>query len=339
MKDLDKKENVEKIDRIRSRMFCNQLKQVLLGEAHNSLDDQARILVAHPASPILSEATFLSWWDGSRRIQRGKLQKSDAVVPLISRWFELEHIGSPMQRHMGALRTMCTEYGDGDWVKRKGKRIDDGVAASESIWSTLWSIDLCPSNGTLSMSWQLEQIGIFLGRPTLRYADDLNRVRAEAGLINGYAFEVTDAARAAYASQSDSGLFRFLLALLFEPKYNEQPWWPLLALDIGSAAAHCRARISVGAGDPYNVYGARDLNWVFIVSRALWSDDKGFVGSLLHSARAVGLEVGAKEFCKQLIELRETYRYMVSRCGVSQEEIALVARPEIDYVDEAKNKK
>ncbi|TAK93506.1 MAG: hypothetical protein EPO09_12440 [Aquabacterium sp.] len=339
MTESDQKENLEKIDRIRSRMFCNQLKKVFLGDAHDCRDAQAKALIVHPASPVTSEATFLSWWHGSRKIQKNKLELADLAVPTISRWFELEHIGSPMQRHMGALRTLSLEVGNGDWVQRKRKRIDEGVAAAQSIWATIWALDQLHTDGCLSMAWQLEQLGAVLGQPSLRYADDVSRVRVESGLINGYAFEVTAGARASYASQNESGLFRFLLSLVFEPDVNEQPWWPLLTLDIGAAAAHCRARMSVDLRDPYTVFGASDLNWVFIISRALWCDEHTFIGSLPSSSKSVSAEVSISRFVKQMQELRKTYQSLVNEHGVNHDEISSVARPETDYVEEAKNRR
>lgn len=335
MNEVKKKRVLERVERIRSRLFCNQLSLALLGASHDFDQCKASELIAHPASPVKSEATFMSWWNGTRKIQRRSLENADQAVPAISRWFTFEHIGSPMQRHLGALRTLSLEVGHGDWIHRKRKRIDDGVASAQAIWSTFWAVDHCPQSGPLSMGWQLKKLGKKLSEPTYRYADELCRVRAEAGLFNAHAFDVTNEARASYASRNESGLFRFLFALLFELEVDAQQWWPLLVLDLGTAAAHCRARMSVDARDPYTVYGARDLNWIFTISRALWAGEKSFVGSLPSSARSVSLDVSVNQFVKRLLQLRGTYQSLVNSCGVSHTELAMVARPETDYVTEA----
>lgn len=339
MKKSEEKKVIERIERIRSRMFCHQLSLALLGVSHDFDIRKARELTAHPASPVKSETTFMSWWNGNRRIQGKSLENADQAVPAISRWFDFEHIGSPMQRHLGALYTLSREVGDDKWVQRKCKRIEDGLYSAQAIWSTLWAVDQCPQSGPLSMAWQLEKIGKKLSEPTYRYADGLSRVRAEAGLINAYAFDVSDGARASYASQNESGLFRFLLALVFEEAVEVQPWWPILVLDIGTAAAHCRARMGVDARDPYSVYGARDVNWVFIISRALWAPEETFIGSLPASADSVRVEININRFVKQLLELRKTYKSLVNMSGGDFEELSIVAKADTDYVTDAAERK
>lgn len=339
MKKDEKKKFVERIERIRSRIFCNELSLALMGVSHDFDIYKAGELTAHPASPVTTPKTIMSWWNGTQKIRGKSLEKADQAVPGISRWFDFEHIGSPMQRHLGALYTLSREVGDEKWVQRKCKRIEDGIYSAQAIWSTLWAVDQCPHSGPLSMAWQLEKIGKKLSEPTFRYADGLSKVRAEAGLINAYAFDVSDGARASYASQNESGLFRFLLALVFEEAVEMQPWWPILVLDIGTAAAHCRARMGVDARDPYSVYGARDLNWVFIISRTLWASDEAFIGSLPASADSVRNEVHTHHFVKQLLELRKTYQSLVSRAGGNYEELSIVAKADTDFVTDAAERK
>lgn len=331
---------LERIERIQSRMFCSELSLALMGALPHDFDiRKARELTAHPASPITTDTTFMSWWNGSQKIRGKSLEKADQAVPGISRWFKFEHIGNPMQRHLGAVYTLSREFGDEKWLHRKRKRIEDGVASAQTIWSTFWAIDHCPQSGPLSMDWQLQKLGKKLAEPSYRYSDDLSRVRAESGLINAYSFEVSDGARASYASQNESGLFRFLLSLIFEPEAEAQPWWPILVLDVGTAAAHCRARMSIDERDPYTVYGAEDLNWVFIISRVIWGDERKFIEIFLSNAESLEEGVGVKHFLRQLLELRNTYQSLVKEFGGSYDEISIIAKADTDYVTDAAERK
>lgn len=339
MKIDENKKLIERIERIRSRMFCNQLSMALLGVPHDKSQRIASDLVSHPDSPVKSEATFISWQEGTRKIQRSSLRKADQVVPAISRWFEFEHIGCPMQRHMGALYTLSREFGEDDWIDRKCKRIEEGVASAQAIWSAFWAVDQCPQSGPLSMNWQLGKLGRMLAEPSYRYADALNRARAEMGLINAYAFEVSDCARATYASQNESGLFRFLLALLFESEVEAQQWWPIIVLDIGAAVAHCRARMSVDERDPYTVYGAQDLKWVFIISRVLWGEEKTCIECLLSNAYSMGEDIGFQRFVSQLLKMRNAYQSLVTAWGGNYEELSIVAKVDTDFVTDAAERK
>lgn len=339
MKEGKEKKLLERIERIRSRMLCHELSLALMGRSHGFDLRKAGELTAHPASPVSTDTTFMSWWNGAQKIRGKSLEKADQAVPGISRWFKFEHIGNPMQRHLGALYTLSCEFGDEKWLHRKRKRIEDGVVSAQTIWSTFWAIDHCPQSGPLSMDWQLQKLGKKLAEPSYRYSDDLSRVRAESGLINAYSFEVSDGARASYASQNESGLFRFLLSLIFEPEAEAQPWWPILVLDVGTAAAHCRARMSIDERDPYTVYGAQDLNWVFIISRVIWGDERKFIEILLSNAESLEEGVGVKHFLRQLLELRNTYQSLVKEFGGSYDEISIIAKADTDYVTDAAERK
>lgn len=330
---------LERIERIQLRMFCNELSLALMGVSHDFDIHKAGELTAHPASPVTTPKTIMSWWNGTQKIRGKSLEKADQAVPAISRWFNFEHIGNPMQRHLGGMYTLSHEPGDEQWLHQKRKRIENGVASAQSIWSTFWAVDQCPQSGPLSMAWQLQKLGRNLPAPTYRYADDLSRVRAEIGLMNAYSFDVSDGARASYASQNESGLFRFLLNLIFEPEAEAQSWWPILVLDVGTAAAHCRARMSIDERDPYTVYGAQDLNWVFIISRVLWGDEKALIGCLLSNAESLGEVISVKRFIRQLLELRNTYQSLVKDFGGSYEEISIVAKADTDYVTDAAERK
>lgn len=339
MEDDEKKKLIKRIERIQSRMFCNELYRTLMKVSDDFEIHKAADLTAHPASPVTTPKTIMSWWNGTQKIRGNSLEKADQSVHGISRWFDLEHIGSPMQRHLGAIYTLSYEFDEGGWIHKKSKRIEDGVSSAQAIWSTFWAVDQCPCSGPLSMMWQLEKMGKKIPEPTYRYADGLSKVRAEAGLINAYAFEVSNEARASYASQNESGLFRFLLALIFEPEVEGQQWWNLLVLDIGAAAAHCRARMSVDERGPYTVYGAQDLKWIFIISRALWASDEAFIGSLPASADSVRSEVHTHHFVKQLLELRKSYQFLVNEAGGNYEELSIVAKADTDYVNDAAERK
>lgn len=339
MKKNKEKKLLERIERIRSRMLCHELSLALMGRSYDFDLRKASELTDNPASPVSTGTTFMSWWSGVQKIRGDSLEKADQTVPGISRWFNLEHIGSPMQRHLGAIYTLSREFGEGDCIHQKCKRIEDGVASAQAIWSTFWAVDQCPRSGPLSMVWQLEKMGKKLSEPTYRYADGLSKVRAEAGLINAHAFEVSNGARASYASQNESGLFRFLLALIFEPEVEDQQWWPILVLDIGAAAAHCRARMSVDERDPYTVYGAQDLKWVFIISRVLWGNEKTCIECLLANAESVDEEIGAQRFVRQLLMMRNTYQSLVKEWGGDYEELSIVAKADTDYVADAAERK
>lgn len=339
MKKNKEKKLLERIERIRSRMLCHELSRALMGVSLDFDIHKAGELTAHPESPVATPKTVMSWLNGVQKIRGKSLEKADQAVPGIGRWFDLEHIGSPMQRHMGAIYALSREFGKDGWINKKRKRIDDGVASAQAIWSTFWAVDQCPSSGPLSMAWQLEKLGKKLSEPTYRYADGLSKVRSEAGLINAYAFEVSNEVRASYASQNESGLFRFLLALIFEPGVEDQQWWPILVLDIGAAAAHCRARMSVDERDPYTVYGAQDLRWVFIISRVLWGTEKTCIECLLANAESVDEDIGAQRFVRQLLGIRNTYKSLVTEWGGNYEELSIVAKADTDYVSDAAERK
>jgi len=339
MEDDEKKKLLKRIERIRSRMFCTELFRALMGVSHDFEIHNAGDLTAHPASPVTTPKTIMSWWNGAQKIRGDSWEKADQSVPGIGRWFDLEHIGSPMQRHLGAIYTLSCEFDEGEWILQKCKRIEGGVSSSQAIWSTFWAVDQCPRSGPLSMVWQLEKMGKKIPEPTYRYADGLSKVRAEAGLINAYAFEVSNEARASYASQNESGLFRFLLALIFEPEVEDQQWWPLLVLDIGTAAAHCRARMSVDERDPYTVYGAKDLRWVFIISRALWGNEKTCIECLLANAETVDEEIGVERFVRKILAMRNTYQSLVKEWGGNYEDLSIVAKADTDYVADAAERK
>jgi hypothetical protein len=96
--------------RARMRAWCNQLKSVLLGAAHDPGLSQAYRVVQTADCPIDSPATWLSWWDGEAIPRPTHIAAANLISPGSAELLDLTEMRTPVSRHLLALDIVNTLF-------------------------------------------------------------------------------------------------------------------------------------------------------------------------------------------------------------------------------------
>lgn len=92
------------------RTWCNQLKSVLLGAAHDPGLSQGYRVVQTADCPIDSPATWTSWWEGEAVPRPTHIAAANLISPGSAELLDLTEMRTPISRHFLALDIVNTLF-------------------------------------------------------------------------------------------------------------------------------------------------------------------------------------------------------------------------------------
>jgi len=323
---------VKQAEKVRQRAFCCVVKRRVMGDAADPWVDQAEEVAAAPlGNPcasddneqfLVSEAqTFRDWWSGTRSPQRKRVAKR---LPEALQWLEDGHLGSPVQRHLEVLSAfaMCAESA-ADVVARRN-RLETMREACNRAWAVLTSSS--PQTDTVLSSVAKWLLGAsVLPPPSLRHADDSDRLRLAGGALNPYVFEVPADVRRSFASTDRFGLLRFLLRLSAALPVADAWWHQAWVFDVASMLLLARASLVDRLTPTPGEHLGELYQPVVMAGRAIWDHEVGMTTAMLAAPTLPEFEHG--QWTMLLAWLRGAYYDELATLGLRFEDLYPITQP------------
>jgi hypothetical protein len=323
---------VEQAEKVRQRAFCNAVKRRVLGDAADPWVDQAEEVAAAPlGNPgasdgnerfLVSEAqTFRDWWSGTRSPQRKRVIER---LPEALQWLEDGHLGSPVQRHLEVLSAFAMRAESAADVVARRNRLKTMREACNQSWAVLTSS--CPQTDLVMRFPAGRLLGASeLPPPSLRYADERDRLRLACGGLNPYSFEVPADVRRSFSSADRFGLLRFLLRLSAALPVADAWWHQAWVFDVASMLLLARASL-VDRLTPMPVEQLGELYQpVVMAGRAIWDHEVGMTTPMLMAPTLPEFEHG--QWTMLLGWLREAYYDELAKLGLRFEDLYPITQP------------
>lgn len=217
------------------RALCNDVKAALLTDLHDPNDAQADFVVACPASPAKDGKTWLSWWNGSAKMQAASKAACDRIDRNASRWIEFPYLGGAVQRHFAVLDAVLMSDD-----QKRAKSASECLAAISVAWS------LFTSSAALREGQTDNCVRLLAGKtvsltPSLRYADDRAIRLVRLGLNNPFHYDLPCAQVRSGTCRTAEGMLRFLLGLTGHLSEVPPEFFTSVVFDIASCVALVRA--------------------------------------------------------------------------------------------------
>jgi len=310
----------------------NAVKQTLLGAAANPLLDQADEVAAAPLGVngikgkkptfLVSEPqTFRDWWDGQRSPQRARIADR---MPEALPWLEDGHLGTSVQRHLEVLVAFSMRTDSVADISARRIRLDAMREACNQAWAVFTSGG---PQSSLSLSFTAKRLNgaTELPSPTLRYADERDRLHVSYGSVNPYVFDTPTDVRRSYSAGDRFGLLRFLLRLAAAQPVDGA-WWQLpWVFDVASLVLLARASLA----DRLTPLPGEQLGELFqpvaVLGRALWDHEVGMWTPMLREPTLHEFEHA--QWTLLLGWLRENYYKELARLGLQFEDLYPITQP------------
>lgn len=323
---------VKQAEKVRQRAFCNAVKRRVLGDAADPWVDQAEEVAAAPLDNagatggkhqfLVSEAqTFRDWWAGARSPQRARVADR---LPEALPWLADGHSGAPVQRHLEVLSAFAMRAESPADVAARRKRLETMREACNQAWAVLTSgspqTDLVmrfPAGRLLGASE--------LPPPSLRYADNRDRLRLACGGLNPYSFEVPADVRRSFSAADRFGLLRFLLRLSAAQPVTDAWWRQAWIFDVASLLLLARASLVDGLTPTPGEQLGELYQPVVIVGRAIWDHEVGMTSPMLMAPTLPEFEHG--QWTMLLGWLREAYYDELATLGLRFEDVYPITQP------------
>lgn len=323
---------VKQAERVRQRAFCNAVKRRLLGDATDPWADQAEEVAAAPLGTVgapggkhrslVSEAqTFRDWWDGQRSPQRARVTDR---LPDALPWLVDGHLGSPIQRHLEVLSAFAMRAESAADVASRRARLDVMREACNQSWAVLTST--APQTDRVLQFAAGRLLGASeLPPPSLRHADDGDRLRLACGGLNPYSFEVPADVRRSFSSADRFGLLRFLLRLAAAQPVEVAWWRQAWIFDVASMLLLARASL-VERPTPMPGEQLGELYQpVVVAGRAVWDHEVGMTTPMLLAPTLPEFEHG--QWTMLLGWLRKAYYDELAQLGLRFEDLYPITQP------------
>lgn len=319
-------------ERIRLRAFCNAAKRRVLGDAADPWTDQADEVAAAPLvgadaqgglhQSLVSEAqTFRDWWAGARSPQRKRVDKR---LPEALQWLEDGHLGSPVQRHLEVLSAFAMRAESASDVAARRARLESMREACNRAWAVVTSSS--PQTDMVMRSAAKWLLGASeLPPPSLRHADDSDRLRLAGGALNPYVFEVPADVRRSFASADRFGLLRFLLRLSAAQPVADAWWHQAWVFDVASMLLMARASLVERLTPTPGEHLGELYQPVVVAGRAIWDHEVGMTTPMLMAPTLPEFEHG--QWTMLLGWLRGAYYDELARLGLRFEDLYPITQP------------
>jgi hypothetical protein len=228
--------------RVRMRAWCNSIKAVLLGDAHDPGRPQTYKVIQSESCPIDNASTWLTWWTGDSVPRPSHVRAAERLARDSSRLIDLSEMGTPELRHLVALDILNTRF------RQSGRPSQYQRTQSELLLTALneaWApfLGLRPGNGTrFALETQIGRQGatflksVALGHEGLRWIKEGGNLRRLA-LPREALWE--------HSWLEPMSIFRFLGALATFNELDNPPLLRMWACDFASAAMVVRTQLEL----------------------------------------------------------------------------------------------
>ena len=228
--------------RVRMRAWCNSIKSVLLGEAHDPARPQTYKVIQSENCPIDNASTWLTWWTGDAVPRPSHVRAAERLASGSSRLIDLSEMGTPELRHLVALDILNTRF------RQSGRPSQYQRTQSELLLTALneaWApfLGLRPGNGTrFVLETQTGRDGATLLNPVAVGSEGLQWIK-EGGNLRRLA--LPREALWEHSWLEPMSIFRFLGALATFRELENPPLLRMWACDFASAAMIMRAQLEL----------------------------------------------------------------------------------------------
>lgn len=323
---------VKQAEKVRQRAFCNAVKRRVLGDAADPWGDQAEEVAAAPLGNagatggehrfLVSEAqTFRDWWAGARSPQRARVADR---IPEALPWLADGHLGSPLQRHLEVLSAFAMRAESAADLVARRNRLETMREACNQAWAALTSTT--PQTDLMLRFAAGRLLGTSeLPPPSLRHADDGDRLRLAGGGLNPYAFEVPADVRRNFSSADRFGLLRFLLRLSAAQPVADAWWRQAWVFDVASMLLLARASLVDRLTPMPGEHLGELYQPVVMAGRAIWDQEVGMTTPMLTAPTLP--EFGHGQWTMLLGWLREAYYDELATLGLRFEDLYPITQP------------
>jgi hypothetical protein len=228
--------------RLRMRAWCNSIKAVLLGDAHDSARPQTYKVIQSENCPIDNASTWLTWWTGDAVPRPSHVRAAERLARDSSRLIDLSEMGTPELRHLVALDILNTRF------RQSGRPSQYQRTQSELLLTALneaWApfLGLRPGNGTrFALETQIGHEGATLLNSVAVGYGGLQWVK-EGGNLRRLA--LPREALWEHSWLEPMSIFRFLGALATFRELENPPLLRMWACDFASAAMVMRTQLEL----------------------------------------------------------------------------------------------
>lgn len=276
--------------------------KIVLVNDRQDLEEQlgeTKLVVNLEPQVVGSSATWEKWWHGLvDTMHVSSLDACNRASARSTRWRELPHTGSAIQRHLASLDVMLEQD-----VTTRQRCVADCLNVIQKAWLIFYSVEpLDDMQTTLSKKLLAGESGEIVGTAT--YAGIKEFKLRELGWRNSYVDNFPAPATQACNPTSSEGMLLYLLALTTHPEDLQPDIESSLTFDLASC-------IALTLADPRSSIAGKRL--AFVTGQQLW--DHFIYTDSIHSISSLD------EAMFSGISWRQRYYEELAAVGISFEDI------------------